>query len=120
MTIRHSMLLLTAVALLGCAPSRLFDSAMWRTPASYQATKPPTQRQMMVSDLRSRALPGKSRGEIEALLGPSLDTPYFSTTGRDLVYLLGPEHGFFAIDNEWLLIWLDKQGRFDRSQIVTD
>jgi hypothetical protein len=74
----------------------------------------------MVSHLRRRILPGKSRAEIEALLGPSLDTGYFKGNGRDLIYILGPEGGLFGIDSEWLLIWLDKAGRYDHSEIARD
>jgi hypothetical protein len=80
----------------------------------------PTARQQMVGEVVQRLLPGKTRGELERLLGPSLDTPYFKTTGRDLIYVLGPERSFISIDSEWLLIWLDQAGRFRRAEIVTD
>ena len=55
------------------------------------------------------------------MLGPSLDTPYFQRTGRNLIYVLGPERdSYFVIDSEWLLIWLDSAGRFKRYAIYTD
>lgn len=66
------------------------------------------------------ALQGKTRSEIESLLGPSLDTPYFTSTGRDLVYFLGPERAYLAFDSERLLIWLDKNGRFLQYSIAND
>jgi hypothetical protein len=75
----------------------------------------------MLRDVVTGTLPGKARGEIEELLGPSLVTPYFRDTKRDLIYFLGPERGsYIKIDSEWLLIWLDAQGRFHHYQIATD
>lgn len=66
-------------------------------------------------------LPAKTRNEVERLLGPSLVTPYFKGTKRDLIYFLGPERSsYFKIDSEWLLIWLDAQGRFDHYRMSTD
>ncbi len=75
----------------------------------------------MLGDVVSHVLPGQARQELEQLLGPSLDTPYFADSGRDLIYLLGRERGsLFAIDSEWLLIWLDESGRVKGYQIRTD
>ncbi len=38
-----------------------------------------------------------------------------------LIYFMGPERGGgINIDSEWLLVWLDKSGRFQRYRIVTD
>ena len=55
------------------------------------------------------------------MLGPSLDTRYVASSGRDLIYLLGPERdSMFGVDSEWLLIWLDGSGRFERYQVWTD
>ena len=66
-------------------------------------------------------MPGRDRGELEELLGPSLDTFYFASSGRDLIYPLGKERGSLAaIDSEWLLIWLDQSGRFERYEVWTD
>ncbi len=102
-----------------CDRSRPFDSADWQA-ASSSRDDTPTVRQRMVGDVVQRLLPGKSRGEIERLLGPSPDTKYFKETGRDLIYVLGPERSFISIDDEWLLIWLDQAGRFRQAEIVTD
>lgn len=75
----------------------------------------------MLADLLNRVLPGKSRSEIEALLGPSLETSYFQDSDKDMIYTLGPERGgFLNMDSEWLLIWLDKEGRYSRFRIRTD
>ena len=68
-----------------------------------------------------KKLPGRSRAEIEQILDPSPDTPYFKSIGRDLIYLTGPErNSFISIDSEWLLIWVDKQGIYERHAIVSD
>ena len=110
----------------GALPSgshlRKFDRAEWRDPRS-SAFVPGdiTVRQKMLGDVVSTVLPGRSRGDIEQLLGPSLDTPYFKNTGRDLIYILGAERGsMFSIDSEWLLIWFDDSGRLERYEIRTD
>lgn len=98
-----------------------FDSAAWRRPgADDYARGDITIRQKMLGAVARRVLPGRTRREIEAALGPSLDTGYFKSMGRDLVYVTGPERGLFAIDSEWLLIWLDESGRFDHYKIASD
>ena len=74
----------------------------------------------MLEDVVKR-LHGQSRVELENILGPTLDTPYFKSTGRDLIYVTGPERdSFFGIDSEWLLIWVDENGIYKRHAIVTD
>ncbi len=79
-----------------------------------------TPRQKMLGSLVKQFRASQSRVELEAILGPSLQTPYFGSTGRDLIYRLGPERdSFFAIDSEWLLIWLDRD-HFERFEIYTD
>lgn len=101
---------------------RAFEPADWTADHSSEARKGDvTVRQQMLRDVVTRILPGKTRNEIERLLGPSLVTPYFKDTKRDLIYILGPERSsYFKIDSEWLLIWLDAQGRFDHYRIATD
>ena len=75
----------------------------------------------MLGSVVDRLEPRQDRVKIEALLGPSLDTPYFENTGRDLIYILGPERdSFFGIDSEWLLIWLDDSGHFARYGVNID
>lgn len=106
------------------AGSRLarFDQPAWRQLTSTAfVVGDITGRQKMLGDVVDNFLPGRSRAEIESTLGPSLDSPYFRGTGRDLIYLLGPEwDSYFVIDSEWLLIWLDSAGRFERYAIYTD
>ena len=78
-------------------------------------------RQKMLGDVVKKVLPGHDRRALEDLLGPSLETPYFADTGRDMIYRLGMERdSMFGVDSEWLLIWLDDSGRFERYEIRTD
>lgn len=74
----------------------------------------------MVDDVMRNVLPGRTRQQIEEALGPSLTTEYFKSTGRDLIYILGPERGFIGVDSEWLLIWVDAKGHFLRAKLATD
>lgn len=75
----------------------------------------------MLQDVVDNILPGQPKEGIEDLLGPSLETSYFSSMDKDLIYHLGPgRDGFFNIDSEWLLIWLNKEGKFDHYLIAND
>ena len=75
----------------------------------------------MLKDVVEKILPGKNRQEIERVLGPSLETDYFRSPDRDLIYYLGPERdGLFNIDSEWLLIWLDEDDKFKQYIIAND
>ena len=101
--------------------SRPFDHEAWSDAGS--ANHIPgdiTPRQKMLADVVKK-LPRLHRSEIEKMLGPTLDTAYFQSTGRDLVYLTGPQRdSLFRIDSEWLLIWLDGNGVYKRHAVVTD
>lgn len=114
------------VAVGSALPQRLpklleFDQAVWLDPKSVELVSGDiTPRQKMLGNVVEK-LPGKNRQELEALLGPSLDTSYFASTGRDLIYIVGPERdGFFSIDSEWLIIWLDPNGQYQRHAVVVD
>lgn len=98
-----------------------FDRMVWIDPKSAELVSGDiTPRQKMLGNVVEK-LPGKNRQELEALLGPSLDTSYFASTGRDLIYVVGPERdGFFSIDSEWLIIWLDPNGQYQRHAVVVD
>lgn len=101
---------------------RPFDSATWLSESSTEWNEGISLREQMLKDLVENILPGKDRGEIEELLGPSLETNYFSNLDKDFIYCLGPERDnfFMNIDSEWLLIWLDENGKFVRYKIVND
>ena len=118
--------ILLAPAIRGALPTGSylleFDAAVWQDPSSAEFVEGDiTPRQKMLGSLVESLAPGQGRAELEALLGPSLETPYFASTGRHLIYVLGPERdAFFGLDSEWLLIWLDASGHFVRYRISTD
>ncbi|MCP4168807.1 MAG: hypothetical protein GY759_23320 [Chloroflexi bacterium] len=98
-----------------------FNSEVWRS--SNSASYVPhdlTSRQKMLDDVIKNILPGSTQDELEVLLGESADTGLPWTTSYDLIFLLGPDRGLFGIDSEWLLIWVDENGYFDRYEIFTD
>ncbi len=97
-----------------------FSSEIWRTPDSARhVSYDLTPRQRMLDDLVENVLPGSTKSEIETLLGASTNTGYFSKSERDLIYVLGMERGL-GVDSEWLLIWFDDLGNFERYEIATD
>lgn len=99
-----------------------FDSAQWKhETASEPADGDISVRQKMLGDVVGNVLEGRSRREVEAMRGPPLETWYFASTGRDLIYLRGRERdSMFGVDSEWLLIWLDGSGRVERYEVRTD
>jgi hypothetical protein len=62
---------------------------------------------MVYSLLRDHPLKGMDRSAVVALLGE----PTHTDDSSELIYVLGPGGGLFPIDNEWLLIRLNPQGR---------
>ncbi len=91
-----------------------FDKALWLSSGNinvYETSLAPRQR-MLGSTLSM--LKGRSRSEIEDLLGKSLEIPRFSTAGVDLIYFVGPDTRSytFGVDAELLLIQLDENERF--------
>lgn len=98
-----------------------FDQTVWLEPKSADYIDGDiTPRQKMLADV-IKQLPGKNRTEIENMLGLSLDSSYFKSTGRDLIYVTGPQRdSLFAIDSEWLLIWVDEHGIYKRHAIASD
>ncbi len=97
-----------------------FNSAVWKDPHSIRyVSYDLTPRQRMIDDVVKNILPGSTKDEIEKQLGESTKTGYFSSSERDLIYILGAERGF-SVDSEWLLIWFDDSGNFEHYDIVTD
>jgi hypothetical protein len=101
-----------------------FDSEVWKDvhSADPMQGKMISKREQMLGDVVDHVLLGKTKQQIENLLGPGLDTPYFYESDKDLIYYLGPERGNWIanIDSEWLLIWCDDHGRFGRYEICND
>ena len=107
MILRFAAILLLTVACLtqlGCrrglpagSDRQAFDPAQWKDDhASDARDGGPSFRQGMLRDVVTKILPSKTRSQIEKLLGPSLETPYFKESKRDLIYLLGPERGSYV------------------------
>lgn len=122
---------LILLALLGCSNTyelptgsdlKKFDSIIWQDNLLVKADKKfISEREKMLADLVKNILPGKTKNEIELLLGKSLETTYFKSSDKDLIYYLGPERdNYMNIDSEWLLIWLDESGKFKKYGIVND
>jgi len=80
----------------------------------------PLKKRHRIADafVMTNALIGKSRSELVERLGTPPETGYFSDW--DLVYPLGLERGFMAIDSEWLVIRLDASGIAVEARIVRD
>lgn len=98
-----------------------FDSKIWKDDTSLNTRGGISIRENMLKDIVRNVLPGKNRNEIEESLGPSLKTNYFKDVNKDIIYYMGPERSsMFNIDSEWLLIWLDENGRFNKYEIVND
>ncbi len=125
-------LLLSVALIAGCASrtrlpegsdAEAFDAIAWNAEnAAGYVEGGVSPRQAMLEDLVQKVLPHKTGVELEALLGPPSDSGYFRDSGAALIYATGPEReGFLAnIDSEWLLIWLDEAGTYQRYEIWTD
>ena len=98
----------------GCGASEPFDSQRWRN-----ADLHTRERANMVGSLvKDRRLDGMDRSSVVALLGEP--TPTDKWDGSEMIYVLGPDGSMFPIDNEWLLIELDQQGRVAGYQVRPD
>lgn len=94
-----------------------FEPGLWKS--APRLDSPESVRLRMVDSLLSSSLlSGRTRSEVESLIGPPDTTTYFREF--DMVYQLGPERSFFSIDSEWLVIRLDASGRVSTAQLVTD
>jgi hypothetical protein len=106
---------LACLLLIGCSSETTeseFDQARWMN-ADLTGRE---RAEMFPSFLRKHPLEGMSREEVVALLGEP--TPTDKWRGAEMIYVLGNDGSYTPIDNEWLLIQLDEQGRvesFERS-----
>jgi len=64
------------------------------------------------------SLVGRSRADVVVLLGKPPPTAYFKEW--DMVYPLGREREFIAIDSEWLVLRLNARGVVEMAEIVRD
>lgn len=73
----------------------------------------------MLADFISRyRLTGMTRQQVTALLGAPITTDKWR--GADMIYVLGNDGSMFPIDNEWLLIILDRKDRVASFKRTTD
>lgn len=93
-----------------------FDRVLWLQ-GDTDRSMHPSRHRMADGLVKSEVLLGKTRTEIEAMLGPPPTTDYFKSF--DLVYWLGPERGYIRIDSEWLVVRLS-DGKASEVRIVRD
>jgi len=88
---------------------RPFERAVWMAHTGHEANNP---RAAMVANLRAAyLLPGKSRAEVLALLGP----PTHEDSGR-LFYVLGA-WSRLRLDDDYLYVHFDPQGRLTHVEV---
>lgn len=106
--------ILCLLLLAGCASGARFDAQGWR-----DADLSTRERAEMAGDLiRTHRLDGLDRAAVIVLLGEP--TPSDRWGGGEMIYVLGPDGSLFPIDNEWLLIELNPQGRVASYRVVAD
>ena len=96
-------------------PSQIpFDSAAWKDPGPDSDQL----RYRMHEDLLDRyELVGMAQDELLELLGEHYKSGLWSADGA---YNMGIEPGLIRIDNIWLLLWVDDEGRVLRYRVDTD
>ena len=91
-----------------------FNSELWIADDSTLLHEGINDRQKMLGDVVKNILPGKSRNEIIRLLGLSSD----DSNQPALRFYLGPARGDFSgITVEWLKVYLDTSGYFEKYEV---
>ena len=100
-----------------CRGHTQFDGRKWSDSTLVDSRTAP--RDCMVDDLLERhSLVGRTRAEVVSLLGEPPKTNYFDE--YDLVYWLGPERSWLAIDSIWLVMRIGPDGTIAEARLVTD
>jgi len=100
-----------------CRGHTQFDGREWNDSALVNGRT--AARECMVDDLLERdVLLGKTRAEAVSLLGEPPKTNYFDE--YDLVYWLGPERSWMAIDSIRLVMRIGPDGTIAEARLVTD
>lgn len=73
---------------------------------------------MLQDFLRRYPLEGRTKGEVISLLGEPTQTDKWE--GADMIYVLGNDGSYMAIDHEWLLVDLDERERVVSVKRVVD
>ena len=92
-----------SLAVIACSKGT-FDSQTWKEADLLSRSRV----EMMPALLRQHELVGMSREEVVNLLGDPTQTDKWQ--GWDMIYVLGPTD-YMPIDNEWLLLRLDRSQR---------
>lgn len=100
-------------------PACAFNATRWHwSPRKLLIFERYPTRLRMADDLVANHLKhGMTKDEVRALIGPPDEHPYYEPA--EWVYLLGPWRNQ-GIDNEWLALDFDEQGRLTRFEIVHD
>jgi hypothetical protein len=128
--VKHRKILLVLTAISGvlivsagvyrhlCYGPTTFDSAVWLQGEKAEFSSKAPRLRMADGLVRSGLLIGKTRLQIEALLGPPAQAP--NPWRADMIYWLGPERSFIRIDSEWLAIRFGEAGDVCDVRIVRD
>lgn len=92
-----------------------FDQSVWLASKHCKPIKEANRRSAMIEDLTANILKNKSASEIQALLGKPESEDVLPHIKRDFIYCIGRSHG---LSMGWLVIHLDKEGKFARYDIV--
>lgn len=99
-----------------------FSAVEWRDANTSWSENAEYPRRALADGLiRTRALIGLPRVQTRAMLGEpnSKDFPALANAEDDH-YHIGPERGWFSIDDEWLFLEFDAQDCVERAWIYTD
>jgi outer membrane protein assembly factor BamE (lipoprotein component of BamABCDE complex) len=106
--------ILLCLALVSCSAGNRFDQTAWKN-----ADLAGRVRADMLPDFLKRyPLIGRTRSEVVALLGEP--TPTDKWDSAEMIYVLGNDGSYMAIDHEWLLIDLDHRQRVVSFRRVRD
>jgi hypothetical protein len=99
-----------------------FNSELWIADDSIIMKDGITNRQKMIGDVTKNILPGKSRNEIISHLGLFSDDsnhPLIDDLNQPtLVFYLGPaRRDFMGVSAEWLRVYLDPSGHFEKYEL---
>jgi hypothetical protein len=97
-----------------CSLGSRFDATEWKN-ADLEGR---ARADMLPDFLKRHHLKGMTRAEVVSLLGEPTATDKWDDA--DIVYVLGNDGTYFAIDNEWLLIDLDQHNRVISFKQVKD
>lgn len=96
-----------------------FNSEVWRNGDNYEFSSDAPRLRMADAIIDSGVLIGKTKVEVDNMLGPQTNTDYFRPQYK-YVYWLGAERGWMSIDSEWLVLNFGSDGTVSEARIVRD